>query len=100
MSQAGGVTITLELELRPEAVEPFLKGVNLQGATAAPGFRSMRMVQHKDDPARLLFVEEWASEADYRAYSGGREERGELEGLKRITLRTELNVWPNLVVSA
>lgn len=95
-----GVTITFELRLKPEFAEAFIKSANMQMAASFPGFRSIRLVQHKDDPARILFIERWDSEAAYQAYVDHRAQRGEMEGLKQIAISTETNVWPNLIVEA
>jgi heme-degrading monooxygenase HmoA len=92
-----GVTVTLELRLKPEAAEAFLGAVTMQKAAGFPGFRSIRLVRHKDDPNRVLFVEHWDREADYQAYVDHRLERGEMEGLKRVSASAETNVWPHVI---
>lgn len=100
MSDAEGVTITFELRLKPEFADAFIKGADMKTAGSFPGFRSMRLVRHKDDPTRLLFVERWDSEAAYKAYVDYRVQRGEMEGLKQIALSAETNVWPTLIAEA
>ena len=102
MSDTGGVTITFELRLKPEAVD-FFKGAAagmLEGAKSFAGFRTIRIVQHKDDPTRILFVERWESEEAYASYIAWRASRGELEGLKAFAVSAETDVWPNLVTEA
>lgn len=103
MSDAAGVTITFELRLKPEAADGFktaaAAGV-LQGTTSFPGFRSIRIVQHRDDPGRFLFVEQWDSEQAHRDYMAWRASTGAVEGLKDVALGMETNVWPDLVVEA
>jgi heme-degrading monooxygenase HmoA len=102
MSDTDGVTITFELRLKPEAVD-FFKGAAagmLEGAKGFPGFRNIRIVQHKDDATRMLFVERWDSEQAYQDYIAWRVSRGEMDGLKEFAVGTETNVWPNLVTQA
>jgi quinol monooxygenase YgiN len=99
---ADGVTITFEFRLKPEAVEGFLQnaGPMFEGTKGYPGFRSIRVVQHKDDPARILFVEHWDSEEAYRSYIAWRTERGDMAALGQAVISADSNVWPNLVVKA
>jgi heme-degrading monooxygenase HmoA len=98
--QDPGVTVTFELRLKPEFLEAFLKGSTMRQASEFPGFRGIRLVRHEDDPARALFVERWDSEQAYRAYLDQRTERGEMEGMKKITDSAEITVWPHLVAEA
>ncbi|CAN7380532.1 antibiotic biosynthesis monooxygenase [Phenylobacterium sp. LjRoot219] len=102
MADTDGVTITFERRLKPEAVETFLnmRDELVAGVSQMPGFRSIRIVQHKDEPNRFLFVEHWDSEDDHRNYIAWRMQRGELGGFQDATLSAELNVWPTLVVKA
>lgn len=102
MADTDGVTITFEMRLKPEAVTGFLQGapMMLQGTADFPGFRSLRIVQHKDDPTRVLFVERWDSEEAYRKYIAWRVERGEMAGIAQAVTSMETNVWPNLVIEA
>jgi quinol monooxygenase YgiN len=97
-----GVTITFELRLKPDAVAGFLGAVPqlIRESSEFPGFRSMRVVQHKDDPARLLFVELWDSEEAYHNYISWRTERGDMENVARLATSTDVNLWPNLIVKA
>lgn len=95
-----GVTITFELKLKPEFAQAFLGASNMDVASTFAGFRGIRLVQHKEDPTRVLFVERWDSAAAYQAYVDYRTGRGEMEGLKQILERAETDVWPNLVVEA
>jgi heme-degrading monooxygenase HmoA len=98
--QDPGVTITFDLRLKPAFVEAFLNGASMQQASQFPGFRGVRLVRHRDDPARALFVERWDSEPAYRAYLDMRAERGEMEGMKTIADRAEITVWPHLLAEA
>jgi heme-degrading monooxygenase HmoA len=95
-----GITITFELRLKPEVVSGFLEGFPhmIKETSEFPGFRSIRVVQHKDDPARVLLVEHWDSEDAYNKYIAWRAERGDFDTLGQVTNSTEVNVWPTLVV--
>jgi quinol monooxygenase YgiN len=96
-----GVSITFALKLKPEAVGPFTQAADMFDAAAArPGFLGIRMVQHKDDPTRILFIERWESEDAYGGYVDWQAERGGMAQIAAITESTEMNVWPKLVVEA
>lgn len=99
-----GVSITFSLTLKPEAVKPFIDAARVPeffaGMATFDGFYSIRMVQHRDDPTRILFIQRWASESAYQAYYNWRDERGEIEGMRQISTCLEIDVWPNLVANA
>jgi quinol monooxygenase YgiN len=94
------VTVTFELCLPPAAAEGFSRmGPEMLEATRSfPGCRGVRIVQHKDDPARFLFIEQWDSEQAYRDYIAWRTERGEFQPLQQMATRLETNIWPRLIV--
>ena len=100
MAADDGVTITFDFRLKPEAAGPFLQGAPmlLQATTQAEGFRSIRVVQSKDDPMRIMFIERWDSEEAYRKYIAWRTERGEMDGFAQAVVSAETTVWPNLIV--
>jgi quinol monooxygenase YgiN len=94
-----GVSITFELRLKPETVEGFRQGLPLmlKDTAAFPGFRHIRVVQHKDDPCRVVLIERWESEDAYRKYLAWRTETGAMDTLAQIAVRSDMNVWPNVV---
>lgn len=100
VAETEGVSITFELQLKPEMVGPFTSAGEIGPAKTFPGFRSIRMVQHKDDPARILFIERWDSEAAYKAYVDWQTEKGGMAGIRQITTRMDTNVWPSLLAYA
>ena len=102
MTTTDGVTVTFELKMKPEAVEMFLQAVPvmLKDTAAFAGFRDIRIVQHKDDPTRLMFLERWDSEDAYDKYMAWRTSRGDMDGLAHMVVSTETNIWPRLVVAA
>lgn len=95
------VTVTLEITLVPEAADGFAQmgGTALQATRDFDGCIDVRIVRHKDEANRFLFVERWASEAAYQAYIAWRSERGEFQALQTIATKVETNVWPTLVAS-
>jgi quinol monooxygenase YgiN len=94
-----GVTITFELRLKPEAVDGFVQIAPqiLQSPSEFDGFRGLRIVQHKDDPTRILFVEKWDSEEAYKAYLAVRMPEGNMGQLGQIVTSTETNIWSNVL---
>ncbi len=43
------------------------------------GCVTRHVVQNQDDPAQILFVEQWDTRADYEAYLAWRGKRGDME---------------------
>jgi quinol monooxygenase YgiN len=97
-----GVTITFDFRLRPEAAAPFIQGAPmlLEATAQAKGFRSIRVVQSKDDPTRIMFIEQWDSEEDYRGYIAWRTERGDMDAFAQAVVSAETTVWPTLIIEA
>lgn len=98
-----GVSITFAMTLKSEAVKPFVDAARdaqlLAGMATFDGFHSARMVQHRDDPTRILFIQRWTSESAYLAYYNWRDERGEIEGMRQISSRIDIDVWPKVVAN-
>jgi quinol monooxygenase YgiN len=96
------VTVTFEITLPPEAADGFsrMSSEGLQATRDFPGCRDVRIVRHKDDPCRFLFVERWDSEDAYRAYIAWRTERGEFQGLQAMAKKIETNIWPQVIATA
>lgn len=95
-----GVTITFELRVKAEALAGFLEVLPsmLKETATFAGFRNIRIVQNKDDPTRVLFIELWDSEEAYRKYIDFRTQRGDMDNLAQLVNSTEMNVWPSMVV--
>jgi quinol monooxygenase YgiN len=100
VGETEGVSITFALTLKPEMVGPFTSVGEIGPAKTFPGFRSIRMVQHKDDPTRVLFIERWDTEAAYKAYVDWQIGQGGIEGIRQITTGMDTNIWPTLVACA
>ncbi|SFR96534.1 putative quinol monooxygenase [Sphingomonas jatrophae] len=97
MSQ--GVTITLVLPLKPEAVDGFCSGMAeaIKETAKRPGFGSIRVVR---EGAKVALIETWESEAAYDAYIAWRTESGSMDTLAQaLAGPPEKTVWPTLVAS-
>jgi quinol monooxygenase YgiN len=99
----GPVTITLELTLKPEATETFCGGLAemLKDTAKRSGFRDIRVVRHKHEPNKVLFIETWDSEQAYNDYIAWRTERGDMDAIGGIVASApKLSLWPTVVASA
>lgn len=95
------IIVTMELVLKPEAVSKFaqMDKATLEGTRNFPGCRGVQIVMHKDEPARILFIERWESEEAYRSYIDWRSESGQFQGLQAISTRINVDIWPQTIVS-
>lgn len=95
------VIVTFEIALPEQAAHGFasMGGHGLEATKAFPGCKSVRIVEHKDDPARFLFVECWESEDAYHNYIAWRTDRGEFQALQSMANSTVTNIWPRTVAS-
>lgn len=99
---ANAVTITLILNLKPEATAPFTAGLSemLGDTKKFPGCIGVRILKNKADANQLIFIEEWASEDDYNKYIAWRTERGDMDMMAgALAAPPKLDVWPVLVAS-
>ncbi len=96
---AAPVTVTFEMRLKPGMGDAIGRGAPamVEETATRPGFRDIRIVRHKDDPDRILMVETWDSEADYRAYLDWRAAQGSRAD-KLMASPPEINIWPVTVV--
>ena len=97
-----GVTITLELTLKPEAIDAFCAGLPeaINATATRKGFRDIRIVRHAHEP-RVIFLETWDSEADYDAYIAWRQSTGMMDAMAQIIAAPpRKEVWPALVAGA
>lgn len=98
-----GVTITLALTLKPEAVGPFCANLPAMFADTAKrkGFRDIKVVRNKENPNKVLFIENWDTEQDYNDYIAWRTERGDMEAMGGvIAAPPQMDVWPVTAASA
>ena len=95
-----GVTLTLALYFKPEAVESFVRNLPgmLKETANFPGFRSAQAYRHKSDPSQILFVEEWESEEAHTKYMAWRAETGDVDELSAMLAQpTRADVWTTLI---
>ena len=97
-----GVTVTLRFTLAEDYAPIFCARLPemLKDTAKRPGFRNIRIVQHKERPTELLFIEEWDSEADYLAYIAWRRERGDLNRPEGQVLSQSMDFWPTIIAEA
>lgn len=98
-SVSHGLTITSELQLRTEshAGLPDSIGALLPRLAQAPGFQSLRIVQHGQDPSRILFIEDWDSEQAQAAWADRRRTAPNRESGVSLVRTTR---WTRLVAAA
>lgn len=94
-----GVTITMDLDVKPEAVEGLAAGLPemIKETAQFKGFQSIRIVRNGN---RILLIEQWDSEDDYKAYIAWRTERGDMDGLGMAVNGVQSGVWPTLIATA
>ena len=94
------VTVTLELTLKPEAVDAFCVqiGEALEDTRKFAGFVDICIRRHADDPARIIFIEDWETLAAYEAYVAFRTETGMMDAMAEVlTQPPRLNIWDQKV---
>jgi quinol monooxygenase YgiN len=93
---ADTVTVTLELSIRPEAVDGFCAQIAeaLVETRQFPGFVAISIHRHADDSGRVVFLEEWQSREAYEAYTRFRTETGMMDAMAAIlTEPPRLAIW-------
>lgn len=98
---ANEITVTLDITLAAQAAEGFasMGGEALKATKEFPGCLDVRILRHKDDRCRFLFVERWESEDAYRAYIAFRTERGEFQSLQKMATSITTDIWPTVVAA-
>ena len=94
-----GVIITIDMVIKPELAEAVCAGIPAMFADTVnfKGFRSIRVVRHQGQPNRLLIVEHWDAEDDYKSYQNWRNRDGVLDTAREHLLSIKTDVWPSLV---
>jgi quinol monooxygenase YgiN len=96
------VTITLVLNLKPEAAGAFCAALPnmLKETKQFAGFRSIRVMRNKTHADQVIFIEEWSSEEDYMKYIAWRTETGAMTNLaSALVSPPKMEVWPTLIAS-
>ena len=94
------VHITLELRLKPEAVQGFYETLpaTLEETRAYEGCVNIAAYSHSDEVGRVIVIEEWESSEAYQAYLAWRMETGFMDAVGAIiTAPPAINTWPNRV---
>jgi quinol monooxygenase YgiN len=97
------VTVTLGLTLKTEAVDAFCADMAeaIKDTAKFPGFRAIRILRHKDDPAKVMLIEDWDSEDAYDSYIAWRTQRGDIDSLSEVMATPPmLDIWPTLAAAA
>ena len=97
-----GVTITIDMVIKPEFAEQVTAGIPAMFADTRrfEGFREIRVVRHRDQPNRLKVIERWDSEAHYQVYIDWRTRKGDMDAAAPTLLSITTDVWPVLIGSA
>ncbi|UNK81072.1 antibiotic biosynthesis monooxygenase [Sphingopyxis granuli] len=98
-----GVIVTVQLRLKPEAVEAFCRDMprKIDVTATRPGFLGIRVVRHQDEPTSFMLIENWASVAAFYDYVAWRNSRGEMGGLQAaLDGEMSVEVWSGLIASA
>lgn len=96
------VTLTVVWNLKPEFVEATIARLPelLDQIKDFDGLRSLRILRHKTDPNKLIFIHDWDSEAQYDAYVAFRMKQGIVSGLMdNTTSPIQLDIWPTVIAS-
>jgi quinol monooxygenase YgiN len=83
---ADTIRVTLELTLKPEAIDAFCAQIpEALGETRKfPGFVDISIHRQLDDATRVMFLEEWETRAAYEAYVKFRTETGMMDQMAQI----------------
>ena len=96
------VTITFSMKLKPEAAGA-VKGAlpdMIKDTAKRPGFRRISIVENKEDPNELLFVEVWESEKAYNDYIAWRTDRGDMDQVAATLAAPPVaRIWPKVVAA-
>ncbi len=100
--EPGGITVTVELAMTPQAAEGFsqMGSAGLEATRNFPGFREVQILRDKDDPCRFIFIERWESEQAYNDYVAFRTERGEYQSLQKMATTLQTRIWPHVIAAA
>lgn len=96
-----GVTVTVEINLKPEEADAFCDTMlpQLQKQTQAfAGVRSVRAVRQAAEPTRVLFIDVFDTVEASDAYFKWRGETGDLDLLGSLVSEPpRISVWPTAI---
>lgn len=99
---SAGVTLTVIWNLKPEFVESTIAKLPelLEQVRDFEGLRSLRILRHKTDPNKLIFLHDWDSEAQYDVYVAWRMKQGIVGGLMdNSTSPIQIDIWSSVIAS-
>ena len=97
------VTVTASFVLKPEFVEVFGGTITeaLKETSTWPGFYDIRLVQHLDNPNKVLLVERWETADQYKAYLAWRIETGMIDQINAVSTEpAQFDIWPTVITTA
>lgn len=99
-AMSDGITVTVLVDVKPEEIEAACLNLpeTVKDTAKFPGFRSIRILRHDKDRNRVLIVEQWDREEDFRTYVAWRQEHG--GGLGRVANNVQIDIWPTVIASA
>ena len=96
------VMVTLDLDVKPEVIEPMCAGLPdmIKDTATRPGFIEIRIVR-LPGTNRVKFVERWESAQAYEDYIAWRTERGDMDGFaESMNSPPQITIWPVTVAKA
>jgi quinol monooxygenase YgiN len=92
-----GVVVTLVFSFKPGGADQFaqIMPTMFKDTMERKGFRAIKALRNQDNPEQIIFIEEWDSTEDYRAYVAWRTSRGEgLDSIgEALSAPPELYIW-------
>jgi quinol monooxygenase YgiN len=94
-----GVIITVDMVIKPEFAEQVAASIPAMfyDTVRFEGFRSIRVVRHKNEPNHLMVIEHWDEEANYKAYMAWRNRNGEMDAALSALVSINTEVWPSQI---
>jgi pimeloyl-ACP methyl ester carboxylesterase/quinol monooxygenase YgiN len=90
------ITVTSLMNVKDNFAADFNGGLSalMRETSSSPGVRSVRAFRNAETVNAILFVEEWESEAAFKAYIAWRTERGDMERLGQMLSKPpEIATW-------
>jgi quinol monooxygenase YgiN len=95
-ARGDAITVTLQMNVKDGLAADFVGGLPamMRETLSSPGVRSVRAFHNDKDTNAILFVEEWESDAAFKAYIAWRTERGDMTRLGQMLSKPpEITTW-------
>ena len=96
------ITVTMEMPLKPgtrDQFEPDM-ALALKDTATRPGFRSIRMLRPNRGEDKVMFIEEWDSYEDYKAYLAWRSDGNGIQAVDDcIGGKPIVQIWGHVIAS-